>query len=67
MALAMIRQNIKSVTGTHIDNQYKLIRHFEVTPASVHDSQMFPYLVDEANTSKDAWADSAYRSRRTEA
>ncbi len=50
-----------------IDNQYKLIRHFEVTSASVHDSQMFPYLIDEANTSKDVWADSAYRSRRTEA
>ena len=50
-----------------IDNRYKLIRHFEVTSASVHDSQMFPYLIDDANTSKDMWADSAYRSQHTEA
>jgi IS5 family transposase len=50
-----------------IDNQYKLIRHFEVTSASVHDSQVFSYLIDDANPSKDVWADSAYRSRRTEA
>ena len=50
-----------------IDNQHKLIRHFEVTAASVHDSQMFDFLIDEDNTSKDLWADSAYRSRGTEA
>ena len=50
-----------------IDNPYKLIRHFEVTSAAVHDSQMFSYLIDEANTAKDVWADTAYRSRRIEA
>ena len=50
-----------------IDTQYKLIRHFEVTSASVDDSQMLSYLIDEENTSKDVWADSAYRSRGTEA
>ena len=49
-----------------IDNANKLIRHFEVTPASVHDSQLFDYLIDEVNSAKDVWADSAYRSRRTE-
>ena len=45
-----------------IDNQYKLIRHFEVTSASVHDSQIFECLIDEENTSRAVWADSAYRS-----
>lgn len=50
-----------------IDNQHKLIRHFEVTSASVHDSQVFDCLIDEENTSRSVWADSAYRSRSTEA
>lgn len=50
-----------------IDNKYKLIRHFEVTSAAVHDSQMFEFMIDESNTAKDIWADSAYRSRSTEA
>lgn len=40
-----------------IDNQYKLIRHFEVTSAAVHDSQVFDVLIDETNTSKAVWAD----------
>lgn len=50
-----------------IDNRYKLIRHFEVTSAAVHDSQVFDFLIDESNTPKEVWADSAYRSRSTEA
>lgn len=50
-----------------IDNQHKLIRHFEVTSAEVHDSRVFEYLIDEYNTSRAIWADSAYRSRSTEA
>ncbi len=49
-----------------VDNKYKFIRHFEVTSASVHDSQMFDYLIDDTNTSWDIWADSAYRSLETE-
>ena len=50
-----------------VDNRYKIIRHFEVTSAAVHDSQVFDALIDQTNTSKAVWADSAYRSRRTEA
>lgn len=50
-----------------IDNQYKLIRHFEVTSAAVHDSRMFEFLIDPTNSAKAVWADSAYRSRSTEA
>ena len=45
-----------------IDVEHKLIRDYEVTPASVHDSQVFEILLDEDNSSRDVWADSAYRS-----
>jgi len=45
-----------------IDVKHKLIRGYEVTPASVHDSQVFEALLDEDNSSRDVWADSAYRS-----
>jgi IS5 family transposase len=45
-----------------VDVKHKLIRSFEVTPASVHDSQVFEGLLDEDNSSRDVWADSAYRS-----
>lgn len=43
-----------------VDVEHKLIREYEVTPASTHDSQVFEELLDEANTSRDVWADSAY-------
>jgi transposase, IS5 family len=46
-----------------VDVAHKLIREYEVTPASTHDSQMFEELLDEDNTSRDVWADSAYRSQ----
>ena len=45
-----------------VDVKHKLIRDYEVTPASVHDSQVFEVLLDEDNSSRDVWADSAYRS-----
>jgi IS5 family transposase len=45
-----------------VDVKHKLIRSYEVTPASVHDSQVFEGLLDEDNSSRDVWADSAYRS-----
>ncbi len=45
-----------------MDVKHKLIRSYEVTPASVHDSQVFETLLDEDNSSRDVWADSAYRS-----
>jgi len=50
-----------------IDKKYKLIRTWDVTDASVHDSQKFDDLLDADNTSRDVWADSAYRSEATEA
>lgn len=49
-----------------IDREHKLVRHFEVTDASVHDSQVLDVLLDQTNTSADVWADSAYRSKERE-
>ena len=45
-----------------VDVKHKPIRSYEVTSASVHDSQVFETLLDEHNSSRDVWADSAYRS-----
>lgn len=50
-----------------IDNKHKIIRDYEITTASTHDSQEFEGLVDEeGNDSPDVWADSAYRSAESE-
>ena len=48
------------------DARYKLIRQYDVTDASVHDSRTFDGLLNQANTSEDVYADSAYRSAETE-
>jgi len=50
-----------------IDRTHKLIRAWDVTDASVHDSQKLDDLLDAGNTSRDVWADSAYRSEAAEA
>ena len=47
-----------------IDRKHKLIRTWQVTDASVHDSQPFQQLLDPNNTGKQVWADSAYRSEK---
>ena len=49
------------------DAKHKLIRQYEVTDASVHDSRKFDGLLNQANTSADVYADSAYRSAKSEA
>lgn len=46
------------------DRKHKLIRAYDVTDASVHDSQVFDRLLDPGNTGKQVWADSAYRSQK---
>jgi IS5 family transposase len=48
------------------DARHKLIRDYTVSDASVHDSQKLEELLNKANTSKDVYADSAYRSADTE-
>lgn len=47
------------------DVKHKLIRDFDVTPAHVHDSNVFLDIL-ASNTSKDVWADSAYRGEDIE-
>src|ERR1700677_629360 len=49
-----------------VDNNCKLIRCYEVSDASVHDSQAFRRLIDPRNTNADVYADSAYRSEAFE-
>lgn len=44
-----------------IDVKHKLIRSYTVTDATVHDGHVFEELLDENNTSRDVWTDSAYR------
>ena len=51
----------------NVDNKNKLVRSYAVTPANVHDSPWLDDLLDEDNTSKGVWADSAYRSKEQEA
>jgi IS5 family transposase len=46
----------------NVDARHKLIRRYEVTDASVHDSRAFDDLLDPTNTSRNVFADSAYRS-----
>lgn len=46
----------------NVDKKHKLIRSFEVTAASVHDSEVFEEILDGKNRKK-IWADSAYRSK----
>ena len=50
-----------------VDVKHKLIREYKVTDASVHDSRVFEDILDETNTSRDVYADSAYRSAEHEA
>ena len=46
-----------------IDAKHKFVRRYEVTDAAVHDSNVFEELLDQKNSSRDVWADSAYRSQ----
>lgn len=48
-----------------VDVENKLIRGYVVTPAAVHDSQVFEELLDPANANRSVWADAAYRSARS--
>ena len=48
-----------------VDIKHKLIRDYEVTDAAVHDSRVFDQLLDESNSNRDVYADSAYRSEES--
>lgn len=47
----------------NIDVKNKLIRDYAVTDAATHDSQVFDDLLDDSDTNRDVFADSAYRSK----
>ena len=49
-----------------IDAKHKFIRNYAATDAAVHDSQVFEELLDKANSSREVFADSAYRLKRSE-
>jgi IS5 family transposase len=49
-----------------VDKGSKLITNFEVSSASVHDSQMLGYLLEEEDAHHELYADSAYRSEQIE-
>jgi IS5 family transposase len=49
-----------------VDTDSKLIKAYEVTDASVHDSQMLTPLIDKTDKDTDLHADSAYRSAKIE-
>ena len=51
----------------NVDAEHKLMRDYAVTPANVHDSQVFYAVLDPDNADPEVWADSAYRSEETEA
>ena len=47
--------------------KHKLIRHYVMSDAAVHDSQELDGLLDKGDTCNDVFADSAYRSTEIEA
>ena len=50
-----------------VDVKYKIIRTYKITDASVHDGNVFEDILDNSNTWRDVYADSAYRSAEHEA
>lgn len=63
----LLKKNGKNYFGyknhISIDVKHKLVRTYGVTPAAVHDSTVFEELLDEKNSSRAVWTDSAYRSQ----
>src|SRR5512144_2023132 len=68
---AKLRQKDRDARWTkkhgNADAKHKLIRHYAVTDAAVHDSQELDGLLGTGNTCNDVFADSAYRSAEIEA
>ena len=46
----------------NVDARHKFVRQYAVTDAATHDSQVMDELLDEDNTNRDVYGDSAYRS-----
>jgi len=58
------KKNGKSYYGyknhVSVDVEHKLIRAYAVSPANLHDSRVLGLLLDETNSSREVYADSAY-------
>lgn len=50
----------------NIDVEHGFVRRYDVTDASVHDSQVLGSVIDADNSGDEIWADSAYRSDNIE-
>jgi IS5 family transposase len=65
-----VKKNAKNFYGyknhIQVDVKHKFVRAYKVTDASVHDSNVFEEILDKNNSSRDVYADSAYRSRKKE-
>ena len=48
------------------DVKHKFVRRYAITDAAVHDSQVFDELLDESNSSREVFADFAYRTKKSE-
>jgi IS5 family transposase len=48
----------------NVDRKHRLVRTYDVTTASTHDSQVFEDILDPQNSALDIWADSAYKSEK---
>ena len=64
-----VQKNGKNYFGyknhVEVDVKNKIIRKYKVTPTATHDSNVFEAILDKNNTSKDVFADSAYRSKES--
>ncbi len=56
------RQRFGYKNQINVDVKHKLIHKYTVTDAATHDSRVIDELLDERNTRKDVYDDSAYRS-----
>jgi transposase, IS5 family len=64
------KKNGKSYYGfknhISIDAEYKFIRNYATSEASLHDSNVFDSLFDSGNRCRNVYADSAYKSEKAE-
>ena len=65
-----VQKNGKNYYGyknhVEVDVKYKIIRAYKITDTSVHDGNVFEDILDNSNTRRDVYADSAYRSTERE-
>jgi transposase, IS5 family len=60
------RSHFSDKNHVNVNAKHKLVRHYSVTDANVRDSRQLDGLLDRSNTSREVFADSAYRSAETQ-